>query len=311
MPALDAATATQRPRCESFRAEDRIIYPSDARRLVQLKKYLAELRTPLRGIVEVGSRGGVADLKRLFPKEGRDMFPNPKPTSLLELLVGSAGDSDAIVLDPFAGSGTTGEAVMRLNARDGGKRRFIMIEEGEPGDRYARTVTAPRLAAAIKKDSYVEGFQFLHTGQRLNREAILELEREAVTSLIIQTDVTGFGRGIKRIMGEHLIGSNARNEGIALCWKGRTRSTVDREVLRLMFDEAKALGVQKPLRVYGTTCTVGETESFRFCQIPDEILAALQLAEDETADEDSALIGGLEALESAVQHVRLKRRKRA
>jgi adenine-specific DNA-methyltransferase len=291
--------------------EDRIIYPADPRRLVQFKKHLSELRTPLRGIIEIGSRGGVADLKRLFGKEGGNIFPNPKPTRLLESLIGSAGDSDALVLDPFAGSGTTGEAVMRLNARDGGNRRFILIEEGEPGDRYARTVTAPRLKAAIRKDALEESFQFLHTGQRLNREAILELEREAVVSLIIQTDVTGVGRGIKKVAGTYIVGSNARNEAIALCWKGRTRSTVDRQILRSMFEEAKALGLQKPLRVYGTTCTVGETESFRFCQIPDEILAALQIAEEEESGVDEAvLLGELEALENAVQQVHLSGERR-
>jgi len=67
-----------------------------------------------------------------------------------------------------------------------------------------------------------------------------------------------------------------------------------------MFEEAKALELQKPLRVYGTTCSVGETESFRFCQIPDEILAALQIAEEGAMSEDDALLGTLEALETAV-----------
>jgi adenine-specific DNA-methyltransferase len=104
----------------------------------------------------------------------------------------------------------------------------------------------------------------------------LIVEREAIISLI----VTGGGRGIQRRAGRYVIGSNVRNEAIALCWNGRTRSKVDRVVLRAMFEEAKSLRLQKPLRVYGTTCTVGETESFRFCQIPDEILTALQINPD-------------------------------
>ena len=63
---------------------------------MQLKKYLRELRPPLRGIIELGSRGGAADLKRLLPNEAR-RFPNPKPTALMEALIGFAGDSDALV----------------------------------------------------------------------------------------------------------------------------------------------------------------------------------------------------------------------
>ena len=50
-----------------LQAEDRIIHPKDARRLVQLKKYLRELRPPLRGVIEPGSRGGAADLSVFSP----------------------------------------------------------------------------------------------------------------------------------------------------------------------------------------------------------------------------------------------------
>lgn len=285
-------------------ADDRIVFGTDHTETAQLRRYLRDASDSLRSVIAIPGRKGADRLKELFPK-GTVSFPNPKPVELMELLFRSAGDLDALVLDPFAGSGTTGDAVMRLNAQDGGVRRFILIEEGAPDDRYAKTVTVPRLKAAIRKDALNAGFQFLHTGQRLNRDAILELEREAVTSLIIQTDITGVGRGIKKVAGRYIIGSNARNEALALCWNGRTRSTVDRTVLRAMFEEAKALGLQKPLRVYGTTCTVGETESFRFCQIPDEILAALQIAEADADSEDKALIEGLEALEAAVQEAQL------
>jgi adenine-specific DNA-methyltransferase len=278
-------------------SEDRIIYPKDPRRLVQLKKYLRELRPPLRGVIELGSRGGAADLKRLLPKDaGR--FPNPKPTALIEALVGFAGDSDALVLDPFAGSGTTGHAVMRLNAADGGSRRFILIEEGTRDDRYCRTFVAPRLKAAIQKEDLPGGFSFETTGRRLNRGAILELEREAISNLIVHTDATGKGRGITRVAGEYVVGHNARQEAICLCWNGRTKSAITRDVLVAMFDESKARGLRRPLRVYAATCEVGETDSFRFCQIPDEILAALQIAED-----DGALAGdpdAVETLESAL-----------
>lgn len=274
-------------------AEGRIIYPADERRLVQVKKYLRELRPPLRGVIELGSRGGAADLKRLLPKDaGR--FPNPKPTTLMEALIGFAGDSDALVLDPFAGSGTTGHAVMRLNAADGGSRRFILIEEGTREDRYCRTFIAPRLKAAIEKEDLPGGFTFESTGRRLNRDAILELEREAIANLIMHTDATGKGRGITRVAGDYVVGHNSRQEAICLCWKGRKDSAITRDVLVAMFGEAKARGLRRPLRAYAATCEIGETESFRFCQIPDEILAALQI----TDDDDAALHGDADAVEA-------------
>lgn len=273
--------------------EKRIIYPDDHRRLVQLKKYLAELRPPLRGIIEIGSRGGVADLKRVFP-EGFDEFPNPKPTALIELLLDFAGDSDALVLDPFAGSGTTAHAVLRLNQTDNGTRRFVLIEEGTPDARYCRSITAPRVRGAIESERLREGFTFETVGKRVDRRAILALEREAIANLIRQTDSTGRGRGISEIAGEWVIGSNGRGEAICLCWKGRTRSKVTSDVLTDMYDEAGKLRLKRPMRVYGSTCDVGETDSFRFCQIPDEILAALQIDEAEVGN--GAAIARLEAV---------------
>jgi adenine-specific DNA-methyltransferase len=210
-------------------------------------------------------------------------------------LVEFAGDSDALVLDPFAGSGTTGHAVMRLNARDDGTRRFILIEEGSREDRYCRTILAPRLKAAIKQEELPGGFVFESTGRRLNRKAILELEREAIANLILHTDATGKGRGITRVAGEYVIGHNSRREAICLCWSGRTKSAITREVLVAMFEEAKQGGLRRPLRVYGATCDVGESDSFRFCQIPDEILGTLQIADDDGAlAEDGNVLGAIE-----------------
>src|SRR5690606_19682202 len=60
------------------------------------------------------------------------VFETPKPVELIRLLVAVASDPDGIGLDFFAGSGTTAEAVMRQNARDGGSRRWIMVQLDEP-----------------------------------------------------------------------------------------------------------------------------------------------------------------------------------
>lgn len=280
-------------RMRQFQAEGRLIFGRDHTQLVQLKKYLREISPPLRGVIDLDSRKGGAVLKKLLPKKAKS-FKNPKPVELMMQLVEFAGESDALVLDPFAGSGTTGHAVMRLNARDGGTRRFILIEEGSREERYCRTILAPRLKAAIKQEKLPGGFVFESAGRRLNRNAILELEREAIANLIVHTDATGKGRGITRVAGEHVIGHNGRQEAICLCWNGRTKSAITRDVLVAMFDEAKALGLRRPLRAYGATCEVGETDSFRFCQIPDEILAALQIADDD----DAVLAGDPDAVET-------------
>lgn len=72
---------------------------------------------------------------------GQDnLFSNPKPVGLIKHLIQIASDKDAIVLDFFAGSGTTGQAVLELNAEDGGHRQFILVQlpEQTPEDSPAR-----------------------------------------------------------------------------------------------------------------------------------------------------------------------------
>jgi len=73
-------------------------------------------------------------------------FDYPKPVDLVQYLLSiGAEDKSSIVLDSFAGSGTTGHAVLNLNAKDGGKRKFILIEMMD----YAETMTAQRLKRVI------------------------------------------------------------------------------------------------------------------------------------------------------------------
>lgn len=84
-----------------------------------------------------------------------DLFDTPKPVELVVRLLEMFGQRDAIVLDSFAGSGTTGHAVLKLNSEDGGTRRFIMCEMMD----YVETITAERVRRVI--DGYGEGNKFV------------------------------------------------------------------------------------------------------------------------------------------------------
>ena len=74
-----------------------------------------------------------------------DVFSTPKPVELIERILELAELKDALVLDSFAGSGTTAHAVLKANAKDGGTRQFILVE----GEAYADTLTAERVRRAI------------------------------------------------------------------------------------------------------------------------------------------------------------------
>lgn len=102
------------------------------------------------------SGNGTAQLKDIF--DGKKVFDNPKPIELIKdfILIGSKKDS--IILDFFAGSGTTGHAVMKLNAEDGGKRKFILCTNNE--NSICRDVTYERIKRVINKEDYKASLKY-------------------------------------------------------------------------------------------------------------------------------------------------------
>ncbi len=106
------------------------------------------LNMPVVGTTEEGSK----ELKEVM---GDKAFPYPKPPSLLKGLLAQATRQDDIVLDFFAGSGTTGQVVMELNAEDGGRRRFILCSsteanDKEPAKNLCRDVCAERIRRVMQ-----------------------------------------------------------------------------------------------------------------------------------------------------------------
>ena len=91
---------------------------------------------------EYSSGNGTAVLKQIF---GNKVFNNPKPIQLLKDIISLSTKQDDIILDSFAGSGTTAHAVLALNKEDGGNRKFILIECED----YADTITAERVRRVI------------------------------------------------------------------------------------------------------------------------------------------------------------------
>ena len=83
--------------------------------------------------------------------DGKATFDTPKPHRLIEFVLKVAGTQDALILDSFAGSGTTAHAVLNMNKADGGHRKFILVEMGD----YADTITAERVKRVIH--GYGEG----------------------------------------------------------------------------------------------------------------------------------------------------------
>jgi adenine-specific DNA-methyltransferase len=99
---------------------------------------------------DVGSsRTAKSQIKTLF--SGTASFETPKPIGLLERVLEIATNKDSIILDSFAGSGTTAHAVLKANKNDDGNRRFVLVE----GMEYADTITAERMRRVINGYEYV------------------------------------------------------------------------------------------------------------------------------------------------------------
>lgn len=112
---------------------------------------------------EVGStRHANTTLKQIFG--GKSPFPTPKPVELINRILKLATYDESIILDSFAGSGTTAHAVLEANKEDGGNRRFILVE----CENYADHITAERVRRVIN------GYPYTGT----QRE---ELHRESIT----------------------------------------------------------------------------------------------------------------------------------
>ena len=109
-----------------------------------------------------------------------EVFVTPKPTSLVRRILQIATDKDSIVLDSFAGSGTTAHAVLALNKEDGGNRRFVLVECED----YVDALTAERVRRVIngvpaaKDDALRSGlggtFSYFKVGRPLRRRSMLE-----------------------------------------------------------------------------------------------------------------------------------------
>ncbi len=103
--------------------------------------------------LDVGSLSTAKDeLERLGFE--RELFDTPKPVALIKKILEIASKKDSIILDSFAGSGTTAHAVLDLNKEDGGNRKFILVEMEK---NIAKNITAERVKRVARGYSYKTG----------------------------------------------------------------------------------------------------------------------------------------------------------
>jgi hypothetical protein len=153
-------------------AQKRILFGTDETKLIELKVYAKDYRAKLSSLFELDGRVGTNEIKELFPSSKRP-FDFPKPTGLIEEILSFTTSDDDLILDSFAGSGTTGHAVLKLNRADNKRRRFILVEMNQS---IARDITQERVRRVAKgyvnaRGDQVEGlgggFRFCELGEPL------------------------------------------------------------------------------------------------------------------------------------------------
>jgi len=165
--------------------DNRIWFGENGDNVPSVKRFLSDVQD---GIVPVSIwlRDDVGDNQEAkkeimeFFKGTLTNFDTPKPTRLIKQILRLSTSKEDIVLDAFAGSGTTAQAVLELNEEDEGKRKFILIQmpennEKEPNKNICRDITRERVVKVIEKklSNKEVGFEYKKVGQPIDSETIL------------------------------------------------------------------------------------------------------------------------------------------
>ena len=164
---------TSKEKFDELVDDNRIWFGEDGNSTPSIKRFLSEVQD---GIVpltiwkyaDVGHNQDAAkEVRELF--DGNAYFDTPKPVKLLKRILHLGSSKDDIILDFFAGSGTTAHAVMELNQEDGGNRKFILVQLPEAIDEKSEAykvgykkisdITKERITRVIKKIDYKDGFK--------------------------------------------------------------------------------------------------------------------------------------------------------
>lgn len=228
-------------------------------------------------------------------------FDTVKPLRLMKKIIQLWCPPSGLVLDPYAGSGTTGHAVLELNADTEAARRFIIIEQGSPatGDKYARSLTWQRLHNAITGQRpgpngtltkaatpLGGGFEFRVLTRQIDAKTVLSMKKDELIDVVITSHWELDRRGSANLIRidepkyTYLVGRNEQGEGYFIIWNnGGPVGQLDRDSYRIVLKDAEKASLKPPYHVYARY-EVYQSRNVQFWKIPDKILAHLGLNEN-------------------------------
>lgn len=214
-------------------------------------------------------------LRAIF--NGRAAFETPKPYRLVERILQIAADENSIILDSFAGSGTTAHAVLNMNKADGGNRRFILIEMED----YADSITSERVKRVIhgygEGKSAVEGtggnFCFYELGERLileNGALNPDMDIQNIRNYIWYTETKKPLPDIELDDNKYFLAVDG-DVAYYFCYEKDTVTALDRTFLRTVRTKAENY------IIYADQCAISDKElqkhNITFKKIPRDIIS--------------------------------------
>ena len=219
---------------------------------------------------------------------GRPVFTNPKPSGLIKKLIQAVtyNDKNAVILDSFAGSGTTAHAVLALNKEDGGSRRFILVECED----YADSITAERVRRVIKGVPAAKGeqlkkglggsFAYCRLGEEISGENLIRAKSlpgySALARYIFYT-ATGETAGPLKESSAFYAGKTKQGAAVFVVYKPNksflrsNASALNLERMAAVLETMKLKGCKKAY-VFAMACFVPledlAEKNIVFCQIP-------------------------------------------
>jgi adenine-specific DNA-methyltransferase len=177
---------SERRTFESLKADDRIAWGKDESKVPQIKGFLHEVETNIGTSVFYEYNDGEAEVAAMFGRSG--LFLSPKSSKFVRRFVSQATKKTHVVLDCFAGTGSTAHAVINVNRADRGNRKYILVEVGE----YFDTVLKPRVLKAVYSPDWRDGKPVSREGSshalkylRLEsyEDALMNIELQAPSSV--------------------------------------------------------------------------------------------------------------------------------
>jgi site-specific DNA-methyltransferase (adenine-specific)/adenine-specific DNA-methyltransferase len=267
--------------------QGRVWWGQDRNSIPRIKDYLKDAKA---GVVPTtfwphkfaGTNSGAKTYLRQIMGD-QQMFITPKPIELVQRILELASERDSLILDSFAGSGTTGHAVKQLNKEDGGNRRFILVEMDE---NICRNVTAERLKSVsngYKKpngeqvDGLGGGFRYCELGEPLFAADGSIKKEVGFSDLARHVFFTETGEPLPSgVTGKSPLIGVSKETAVYLLYNRILGDRAPRGGNVLTSEVLRILPPNKGLRVvYGTACRLSpnrlKREGIVFRQIPYEI----------------------------------------